>query len=138
MNHKCSSFTGVSWNTFKAEMQFCWNNRWIKWPPWTPLTNIVVTILLMMLLCFAKLFLKFAEYLESNTIGFVKLEIYNHEYEINLYQKLILRRHLREPIWYFQVKQHSLILFCCCRYVLIFYISCCVLHCSCWFLYCLL
>lgn len=35
MNHKCSSFTGVSWNTFKAEMQFSWNNRWNKWPPWT-------------------------------------------------------------------------------------------------------
>lgn len=43
-------------------------------PPEPHLTNIVVAILPIMLLCSAKLFLKSAEYLESNMVGFIQLE----------------------------------------------------------------
>lgn len=56
----------------------------------------------MMLLCSAKLSLKFANYLESNTVDFTKVEIYNHGYEINLHENLdsqiILKKKLSEII----------------------------------------
>lgn len=42
----------------------------------------------MILLCSAKLSLKFAEYLESNIADFIKVEIYNHGYDINLHENL--------------------------------------------------
>lgn len=42
----------------------------------------------MILLCSAKLSLKFPERLESNMADFIKVEIYNHGYKINLHENL--------------------------------------------------
>lgn len=56
----------------------------------------------MMVLCSAKLSLKFSNYLESNTVDFIKVEIYNYGYEINLHENLdsqiILKKKLSEII----------------------------------------
>ena len=42
----------------------------------------------MILLCSTKLSLKFSEHLESNVADFIKVEIYNNGYEINLHENL--------------------------------------------------
>lgn len=56
----------------------------------------------MILLCSAKLSLKLAEYLESNIADFIKVEIYNHGYDINLHENLdsqiTLKKNLSEII----------------------------------------